>query len=230
MAKKQFKAESKRLMELMIHSIYTNKEIFLRELISNASDANDKMYYKALNEESIVFNKDDYFIKISIDKENRSLSICDQGIGMTKEELDTNLGVIAKSGSHTYKNENEMEQDYSIIGQFGVGFYSAFMVADEVMVTSKAFGSNEAYKWFSKGIDGYSITTSEMDHYGTEIVLHIKENTQEENYDIFLDEHEIKRIIKKYSDFIRYPIIFKKKKWTNRRWFSQFLSWTAFWI
>ena len=155
METKQFKAESKRLLDLMINSIYTHKEIFLRELISNASDAIDKIYYKALTDESIVFDKDNYYIKVGIDKENRLLSISDTGIGMTKEELDDNLGVIAKSGSLKFKRENEIKDGYDIIGQFGVGFYSAFMVADTVTVISRAFGSDEAYRWESKGVEGY---------------------------------------------------------------------------
>jgi molecular chaperone HtpG len=206
MAKKQFKAESKRLLEMMINSIYTQKEIFLRELISNASDAIDKMYYKALSDERLEFNKEDYFIKITADKANRTLTITDTGIGMTKEELDNNLGVIAKSGSFAFKNENEAKEGHNIIGQFGVGFYSAFMVADVVTVTSKAFGSEEAYKWESQGADGYSISSAEKAEAGTEIVLHIKANTEEEQYDEFVEEYRLKAIVKKYSDFIRYPI------------------------
>ena len=157
MEKKQFQAESKRLLELMIHSVYTKKEIFLRELISNASDAIDKIYYKALTDDSISFNPDDYYIKIERDKDNRILKVIDTGIGMTKEELEANLGTIAKSGSFQFKKEHEMEEGYDIIGQFGVGFYSAFMVADTVTVISKAFGSDEAYKWESSGTDGYTI-------------------------------------------------------------------------
>ena len=159
MAKKQFKAESKRLLEMMINSIYTQKEIFLRELISNASDAIDKIYYKALTDETLSFDKDNYYIKVIPDKENRTLKIIDTGIGMTKEELENNLGTIAKSGSLAFKNENEVKDGHDIIGQFGVGFYSAFMVADDVTVVSKAFGSDEAYKWESKGADGYTIRT-----------------------------------------------------------------------
>lgn len=206
MAKKQFKAESKRLLEMMINSIYTQKEIFLRELISNASDAIDKMYYKALSDEKLEFNKDDYFIKITADKAGRLLTITDTGIGMTREELDSNLGVIAKSGSLSFKNENEAKEGHDIIGQFGVGFYSAFMVADVVKVISKAHGSDEAYKWESKGADGYTIEPWEKADAGTEISLHIKANTEEENYDEFLEEYRLKAIVKKYSDFIRYPI------------------------
>ncbi|MFD0960503.1 molecular chaperone HtpG [Paenibacillus chungangensis] len=206
MAKKQFKAESKRLLEMMINSIYTQKEIFLRELISNASDAMDKIYYKALSDDSLVFNKEDYFIKVTADKDSRTLTITDTGIGMTKEELENNLGVIAKSGSLAFKQENEAKDGHNIIGQFGVGFYSAFMVADEVTATSKALGSDEAFRWHSKGADGYTIEAAEKDTVGTEIVLKIKENTEDEQYDEFLEEYRLKAIIKKYSDFIRYPI------------------------
>ncbi|WP_268625051.1 molecular chaperone HtpG [Paenibacillus alvei] len=206
MAKKQFKAESKRLLEMMINSIYTQREIFLRELISNASDAIDKMYYKALSDDNVVFNKEDYFIKVSVDKENRKLTIADTGIGMTKEELENNLGVIAKSGSLAFKTENEAKDGHNIIGQFGVGFYSAFMVADVVTVISKAFGSDEAFKWESKGVDGYTIEPSEKDEPGTVITLKIKPNTEDDQYDEYLDEYRLKSIVKKYSDFIRYPI------------------------
>ncbi|MED4885332.1 MULTISPECIES: molecular chaperone HtpG [Bacillus] len=214
MAKKQFKAESKRLLEMMIHSIYSQKEIFLRELISNASDAIDKIYYKALTDDSLTFDKDNYYIKIIPNKENRTLTIVDTGIGMTKEELEHNLGTIAKSGSLAFKNENELKDGHEIIGQFGVGFYSAFMVADVVTVISKALGSDEAYKWESQGADGYSIEPCEKDSVGTEIILKLKENTEDENYDEYLDEYRLKAIIKKYSDFIRYPI---KMDVTERR-------------
>lgn len=206
MAKKQFKAESKRLLEMMINSIYTQREIFLRELISNASDAIDKMYYKALSDDNVVFNKEDYFIKVSVDKENRTLTIADTGIGMTKEDLENNLGIIAKSGSLAFKTENEAKDGHNIIGQFGVGFYSAFMVADVVTVISKAFGSDEAFKWESKGIDGYTIEPSAKDEPGTVITLKIKPNTEDDQYDEYLDEYRLKSIVKKYSDFIRYPI------------------------
>ncbi|WP_195923220.1 molecular chaperone HtpG [Clostridium tepidum] len=206
METKQFKAESKRLLDLMINSIYTHKEIFLRELISNASDAIDKIYYKTLTDDNLKFEKDNYYIKVISDKENRILKISDTGIGMTKDELENNLGVIAKSGSLQFKKENEIKDGYDIIGQFGVGFYSAFLVSDDVTVISKAFGSDEAYKWNSKGAEGYTIEPCEKDSYGTEIILKIKDNTEEENYDEFLDEYRLKSIIKKYSDFIRYPI------------------------
>ncbi|KMT21010.1 molecular chaperone HtpG [Clostridium cylindrosporum] len=206
METKQFKAESKRLLDLMINSIYTHREIFLRELISNSSDAIDKIYYKALTDDSITFEKDNYFIKVSIDRENRELRISDTGIGMTKEELDDNLGVIAKSGSLKFKKENELKDGHDIIGQFGVGFYSAFLVADSVTVISKAFGADEAYRWESKGVDGYTIEPYTKDSVGTEIILKIKENTEDESFDNYLEEYTIKSIIKKYSDFIRYPI------------------------
>jgi molecular chaperone HtpG len=206
METKQFKAESKRLLDLMINSIYTHREIFLRELISNASDAIDKIYYKALTDEAISFEKDDYFIKVSVDKESRTVKISDTGIGMTKEDLDDNLGVIAKSGSLKFKKENEIKDGYDIIGQFGVGFYSAFLVADTVTVISKAFGSTEAYRWESKGVEGYTIEPSEKDTVGTDIILKIKDNTEDENFDEYLEEYRLKSIIKKYSDFIRYPI------------------------
>ncbi|MGG4493828.1 molecular chaperone HtpG [Brevibacillus reuszeri] len=206
MEKKQFQAESTRLLDMMINSIYTQKEIFLRELISNASDAIDKIYYKALTDESLVFDKEKYFIKVSVDKENRTLTIRDTGIGMTKDELENHLGVIAKSGSLSFKKENESKDGYNIIGQFGVGFYSAFMVADVVTVISKALGSDSAYKWESSGADGYTIEPWESDFVGTEITLKIKENAEEESYDEYLEEYRLKAIIRKYSDFIRYPI------------------------
>lgn len=206
MAKKQFKAESKRLLEMMINSIYSHKEIFLRELISNASDAIDKIYYKALTDDSLTFNKDSYYVKVTADKATRKLTISDTGIGMTKEDLENNLGVIAKSGSLAFKSENESKDGFDIIGQFGVGFYSAFMVADDVTVISRALGSEEAYKWESKGADGYTIEPCEKESVGTEIILTIKENTEDEKYDEYLEEYRLKSIIKKYSDFIRYPI------------------------
>lgn len=206
MAMKQFQAESKRLLEMMINSIYSQREVFLRELLSNASDAIDKLYYKALIDENLTFHKDDYYIKVSADKENRTLTITDTGIGMTQDELETNLGVIAKSGSLAFKKENESKDGHDIIGQFGVGFYAAFMVADIVTVVSKAFGTDQAYRWESKGTDGYTITPCEKNSVGTEIILTIKDNTEEEDYDQFLEEYRLKEIIKKYSDFIRYPI------------------------
>lgn len=206
MVRKEFKAESKRLLDLMINSIYTHKEIFLRELISNSSDAIDKMYYKALTDNTIEFNKNDYYIKIEADKSNRTLTIIDTGIGMTREELEENLGTIAKSGSFTFKQENEIKDGIDIIGQFGVGFYSAFMVAETVTVISKAWGNDQGYKWESSGAEGYSIEPYDKEEVGTKVILKIKENTEDENYDEFLEEYRLKSIIKKYSDFIRYPI------------------------
>jgi molecular chaperone HtpG len=206
METKQFKAESKRLLDMMINSIYTHREIFLRELISNASDAIDKIYYKALTDDTLTFDKDNYYIKVEADKDNRLLKIIDTGIGMTKDELESHLGTIAKSGSLAFKTENELKDGHDIIGQFGVGFYSAFMVADVVTVISKALGSDEAYKWESKGAEGYTIVPCEKTSVGTEIILKIKENTEDENYDEYLEEYRLKAIIKKYSDFIRYPI------------------------
>ena len=206
MEKREFKAESKRLLDIVINSIYTNREIFLRELISNASDAIDKVYYKTLGDSSLTFNKDDYYIKIKPNKEERTLTISDKGIGMTKAELDENLGVIAKSGSLQFKKENEIKDGFDIIGQFGVGFYSGFLVADKITVITKAFGADKAYKWESDGVDGYTISEAEKDSFGTDIILHLKANDEDENYDEFLEEYKLKSLIKKYSDFIRYPI------------------------
>ncbi|RYM04954.1 molecular chaperone HtpG [Sporolactobacillus sp. THM7-7] len=206
MATKAFKAESKRLLDMMVHSIYSQKEIFLREIISNASDAIDKIYYKALTDDSLNFEKDSYYIKIVPDKEKRTLTISDTGIGMTEEELENNLGTIAESGSLSFKGENEAKDGHNIIGQFGVGFYSAFMVADVVTVISKALGSDQAYRWESSGAEGYTIEPCEKESVGTDIILKLKENTEDESYDEFLEEYRLKAIIKKYSDFIRYPI------------------------
>lgn len=206
MEKREFKAESKRLLDIVINSIYTNREIFLRELISNASDAIDKVYYKTLGDSSLTFNKDDYYIKIIPNKEERTLTISDKGIGMTEKELDENLGVIAKSGSLQFKKENEIKDGFDIIGQFGVGFYSGFLVADKITVITKAFGADKAYKWESDGVDGYTISEAEKDSFGTDIILHLKANDEDENYDEFLEEYKLKSLIKKYSDFIRYPI------------------------
>lgn len=206
MEKKPFQAESKRLLEMMINSIYTQKEIFLRELISNASDAIDKIYYKALTDDKLVFNKDDYYIQVIPDKAARTLTLRDTGIGMTQEELETHLGVIAKSGSLAFKQENASKEGHDIIGQFGVGFYSAFMVADNVTVVSRALGSDTAYKWESDGAEGYTIEPASKEEVGTEITLKIKDNTEDDNYDEYLEEYRLRSIIKKYSDFIRYPI------------------------
>ena len=203
---KQFKAESKRLLDLMINSIYTHREIFLRELISNASDAIDKLYYRALTDHNLSFNSEDYFIKITVDEAKRQIKISDTGIGMTEAELDEHLGVIAKSGSLQFKKDTELEDGHDIIGQFGVGFYSAFLVADKVTVISKALGAETAYKWESCGADGYVIEPCEKESVGTDIILTVKENTEDENFDEYLDPYKLKAIIKKYSDFIRYPI------------------------
>lgn len=205
MAVKQFKAESKKLLDLMINSIYTNKEIFLRELISNASDAVDKLRFKGLTDESVGINADEFAITLVPDKEARTLRIIDNGIGMTKDELENNLGTIAKSGSLDFKTENTSD-DIDIIGQFGVGFYSAFMVASKITVVSRAFGADEAWMWESEGADGYSIEPATKHTVGTEITLSIKENTENENYDRFIDEYGIQNLVKKYSDYIRYPI------------------------
>ena len=206
METKQFKAESKRLLEMMIHSIYTHKEIFLRELISNASDAIDKLYFKSLTDDSVGLNKDDFAIWIETDKDARTLKIKDNGIGMTEEELETNLGTIANSGSFKFKSENKLEEDNQIIGQFGVGFYSAFMVAKKVTVVSKAFGSDKAYRWESEGVDGYSISEDEKMSAGTEITLELLDDTDDENYSEFLDDYRIRSLVKKYSDYIRFPV------------------------
>ena len=206
MKKTPFKAESKRMLELMINSIYSHREIFLRELISNASDAIDKIYYKALTDQNLVFDQDNYYIKVAADKDTRTLTVLDTGIGMSKDELENNLGVIAQSGSLTFKRDNEAKDGHDIIGQFGVGFYSAFMVADEVTVISRALGSETAFKWESSGVDGYTIAADQKDAVGTEIILKIKESTEDENYDDYLDEYRLRSMIKKYSDFIRYPI------------------------
>ena len=211
MAKKEFQAESKKLMDMMINSIYTNKEIFLRELISNASDAIDKLYYKSLTDPSVGMNKGDFRILITRDKENRILTIEDNGIGMTKEELEQNLGTIAHSGSLDFKKDNK-DENIDIIGQFGVGFYSAFMVADKVTVISKAYGSDEAWQWESSGADGYELEPAEKETAGTDIILHIKPDTETDNYDNFLDEYGIVAIVKKYSDYVRYPIQMEREK------------------
>ncbi len=206
MAIKQFKSESKKLLDMMINSIYTHKEIYLRELISNASDAIDKLYYLSLSDENIKFERENFYIRISLDKENRKIVISDTGIGMTKEELENNLGTIARSGSFTFKNENEKKEDVDIIGQFGVGFYSAFMIADKITVESKAFGSDEAFIWESEGSKGYTVEPCEKETAGTIITLYVKQDTDEENYSEFLEEYRTKAIVKKYSDYIKYPI------------------------
>ena len=204
---KQFKAESKRLLDMMINSIYTHKEIFLREIISNASDAMDKLYFKSLTDSSVGMNRSDFFIKIDVDKDNKIITVSDNGIGMTKEELDSNLGTIANSGSLGFKSdENNTAEDVDIIGQFGVGFYSAFMVAKKVQVLTKAFGSDQAYLWESEGVDGYTIEDAEKDKVGTEVRIFLKDDTDDEEYSEFLMQWKIKSLIKKYSDYIHYPI------------------------
>ena len=210
MAKKEFKAESKRLLELMINSIYTHKEIFLREIISNASDAIDKLAYVALTDDKVGMNRSDFKIVVVPDKENRTLTVSDNGIGMTKEELEHNLGTIAQSGSFQFKkdlsDEDKTKSDTDVIGQFGVGFYSAFMVSDKITVISKAYGSDKAYKWESEGADGYTITECEKDSVGTDVIMHIKPDTEEEDSCEYLEEYGLEHLIKKYSDYIRYPI------------------------
>lgn len=211
MKKKQFKTESKKILDLMINSVYTNKDIFLRELISNASDAIDKLYYKSLTDRKVKLDKDDFRIRVDLDKDERTITITDNGIGMSEDELDENLGIIAKSGSSLFKEMNEKNKDINIIGQFGVGFYSAFMVAKEIKVLSKAFGSDEAYEWISDGADGYSINNASKDEVGTTITLYLKDNTETDNYDEFLEPRRIEGIIKKYSDYVKYPIIMEKE-------------------
>ena len=206
MQTKEFKAESKRLLDLMINSIYTHKEIFLRELISNASDAIDKLYFRSLTDDKVGVKKDEFEIKISVDKDSRTIVISDNGIGMTAEELEYNLGTIANSGSFKFKNENKLEEDVDIIGQFGVGFYSAFMVAKEVTVRTKAYGGDKAYEWISEGADGYQIGECDKDTVGTEITLKLKDDTDDEKYSEFLEQYRIQSLVKKYSDYIRFPI------------------------
>lgn len=212
MNKKEFKAESKRLLDLMVNSIYTHKEIFLRELISNASDATDKLYYNALKNGNTGLSRESLSIDIEIDKENRILKILDHGCGMTEEELENNLGTIAKSGSLAFKQENEKKEDIDIIGQFGVGFYSAFMVSKSIKVYSKPVDSDKAFCWESEGVEGYTITPCDKETNGTEIILYIKEDTEDENYSDYLEEYKVKSIVKKYSDYIRYPIKMEVEK------------------
>ena len=207
MQTKEFKAESKRLLDMMINSIYTHKEIFLRELISNASDAIDKLYFKSLTDTSMGLRKDDLAIELSVDKDARTLTVSDNGIGMTEEELEDNLGTIANSGSFKFKKDNELGEDVDIIGQFGVGFYSTFMVAKEVTVLTRAFGSEKAYKWQSNGVDGYTVEeTDEKDTVGTTIILTLKDDTDDEKYSRFLDQYQLQSLVRKYSDYIRFPI------------------------
>lgn len=206
MSKKEFKAESKRVLDLMINSIYTNKEIFLRELISNASDAIDKLYYRSLTKKDVTLNQSSLEIDLKLDKENKNIIIKDNGCGMTEKELEENLGTIAKSGSLKFKEENEKKEDIDIIGQFGVGFYSSFMVSDKVTVKTKSPDDEKAHVWVSEGIDGYTIDECDKNDIGTEIILHLKDDTDDEKYSEFLDEYKVKELIKKYSDYIRYPI------------------------
>ena len=206
MEKKEFQSESKRLLDLMINSIYTNKDIFLRELISNSSDALDKIYYRSLTDDKISISKDELEINLSFDKDNRILKISDNGIGMTKDELESNLGIIAKSGSLAFKENMTKDEKIDIIGQFGVGFYSSFMVSDKITVLTKSVDSKKAFQWESEGVDGYTISDAKKDEVGTEIVLHIKEDDEEYHYSKYLDEYELKSLVKKYSDYIRFPI------------------------
>ncbi len=216
MKKKQFKAESKKLLDMMINSIYTNKEIFLRELISNASDAIDKLYYESLTNKEIKIKKKELEIRLVPNKEERTLTIIDNGIGMTEEELENNLGTIAKSGSELFKEKMSDDKSKAIIGQFGVGFYSSFMVSDEVEVISKAYNSDKAYRWVSTGADGYSIEETTYDKTGTKIILHLKENNEDNNYDEFLEDYALERLVKKYSDYISYPIKMEEEKVTKK--------------
>ena len=206
MKKKEFKSSSKRVLDLMINSIYTNKEIFLRELLSNASDALDKLSYKALTDNSININKADLEINIIRDSDNRILTIKDNGIGMDASELENNLGTIAESGSLRFKEENKEQKDTEIIGQFGVGFYSAFMVAKKIEVVSRKYGEDKGHIWTSEGADGYTISECNTDDYGTTIKLYLKDNTDDDNYDTYLDEYTIRSLVTKYSDYLRYPI------------------------
>ena len=214
MRTKQFKSESKKLMDMMINSIYTHKEIFLRELISNASDALDKLYFKSLTDNSVGIAADEFEIRIELDRDARTLKVIDNGCGMTEEELDSNLGTIAKSGSFNFKNDNEKTENVDIIGQFGVGFYSAFMVSDEVTVESKAFGSDAAFRWKSSGAEGYTVEPCEKDTVGTVVTLKIRKSTDDENYDEFLDQYRISALVRKYSDYIRHPI---KMQFTTKK-------------
>ena len=211
MAKKAFKSESKRLLELMIHSIYTHKEIFLRELISNASDAMDKLYFKSLSDNNVGHSRDEFEIMLTVNKDARTITITDNGIGMTKDELENNLGIIANSGSLKFKSENKLDEDVDIIGQFGVGFYSAFMIAKKVTVRTRAFGSDQAYEWESEGVDGYTIAECDKETVGTEIILTVKDDAEEESYSEFLEQYRLQGIVKKYSDYIRYPIKMEMK-------------------
>ena len=218
MAKKQFKAESKRLLDLMVNSIYTHKEIFLREIISNASDAIDKLCYRSLTDDTVGLAREDFLIRIDADKDERTLTVRDNGVGMTKEELENNLGVIASSGTRQFRDtlaEDEQASDIDVIGQFGVGFYSAFMVSDKVTVITKAFGEEQAWKWESAGADGYSVTACDKDTVGTDVIMHIKADTDQEDYGSYLESWRLKELIKKYSDYVRWPISMtvEHRKW-----------------
>ena len=206
MEKMQFKAESKRLMDMMINSIYTHKEIFLREIISNASDAIDKLAYTALTDQNVGLNRSDFQITITPDKEERTLTVSDNGIGMDRTDMEENLGTIAKSGSLAFKKDMEEAEDIDIIGQFGVGFYSAFMVASSITVITKKYGEDTAWKWFSDGADGYTIEACEKENPGTDIIMTLKEDTEEDEFSKYLEEYELRSLIKRYSDYIRYPI------------------------
>jgi len=220
MEKKQFQAESKRLLDLMINSIYTHKEIFLRELISNASDAEDKLAYRALTDDTVGVDRSELKITLVPDKQMRTLTLSDCGIGMTHDELESNLGTIARSGSFQFKqalsDEEKASGDVDVIGQFGVGFYSAFMVADHVSVISRAHGSDEAWMWQSDGADGYTMTPCEKETCGTDIVMHIKANTEDENYDEYLEPYRLQALVKKYSDYIRYPIVMEMEDYRQK--------------
>ena len=206
MERKQFQAESKRLLDLMIHSIYTHQEIFLREIISNGSDAMDKLAYTALTDDKVSVDREKLAITITRDPQNRTLTVSDNGIGMTKEEMEENLGTICKSGSLSFKQDMEKTEDVDIIGQFGVGFYAAFMVADKVTVISRKYGEDSAWKWESDGEDGYTVEPAERETAGTDVIMTLKADTEEEKYSQFLEEYEIRSLVKKYSDYIRYPI------------------------
>ena len=221
MAKKQFKAESKRLLDLMINSIYTHKEIFLREIISNASDAIDKLSYRSLTDESVGLNREDFLIRVDADKDARTLTVRDNGIGMTRDELESNLGVIASSGTRRFRDalaEDEAAADVDVIGQFGVGFYSAFMVSDKVTVITKAFGEDAAWKWESSGADGYTVTECEKETVGTDVIMHIKPDADQEDYGSYLESWKLKELIKKYSDYVRWPIrmVVERREWDEK--------------
>ena len=221
MAKKQFKAESKRLLDLMINSIYTHKEIFLREIISNASDAIDKLCYKSLTDETVGMAREDFCIRIDADKDARTLTVRDNGIGMTKEELESNLGVIASSGTRLFRDslaEDEKASDVDVIGQFGVGFYSAFMVSDKVTVLTRAFGEDQGWKWESTGADGYTITACDKADVGTDVIMHIKADSDQEDYGTYLESWRLKELVKKYSDYVRWPIhmTVERREWDEK--------------